>query len=87
MPAVNVGLEEEVGGQAVFELVTEVGFSAFHLARSRRVRLPGGRGLFQACERGVPAELILAAGGLVASQETLLDPQAEVTLTLWNRPG
>ena len=74
-----------VGGQRVFDLVGAAGFDSFHLARARRVRLPDGRGLFAACERGVPAESILLAGGLVADGETLLDPEAEVTLTIWRR--
>ncbi len=74
-----------VGGQGVFELVGAGGFAAFHLARARRVRLAGGRGLFAACERGVPAAAILAAGGLVADGEAMLDPEAEVTLTIWRR--
>lgn len=75
-----------VGGQRVFDLVGAAGFDAFHLARSRRVRLPKGRGLFAACERGVPAESILLAGGLMADEEMLLDPEAEVTLTIWRHP-
>jgi hypothetical protein len=74
-----------VGGQQVFELVGAAGFAAFHLARARRVRLPGGRGLFEACEHGVPAASILAAGGLVADEGQVLDPDAEVTLTVWTR--
>jgi hypothetical protein len=76
-----------VGGQAVFDLVGAAGFSAFHLARSRRVSLPDGRGLFAACERGVPAVSILMAGGLVAEPEIMLDADADVTLTIWTRPG
>jgi len=76
-----------VGGQAVFELVGAAGFAAFHLARARRLFLPGGRGLFRACEHGVPSASILLGGGLVAGQEKLIDPDAEVTLTIWSRPA
>jgi hypothetical protein len=78
-----------VGGQQVFDLVyLTAGFDAFHLARARRVRLPGGRGLFKACEeRGVPAETLLAGAGLVAGPEEVLDPEADVTLTIWQRPA
>ena len=74
------------GGQAVFDLVGADRFSAFHLARSHRVRLPGGRGLFRACEAGVPAAAILAGGGLAPGPAEVIDPAAAVTLTIWSRP-
>ncbi len=76
-----------VGGQGVFELVGPAGFAAFHLARVRRLRLPGGRGLFGACEAGVPATSILSSGGLVVEEERVLDAEADVTLTIWSRPA
>jgi hypothetical protein len=75
-----------VGGQGAFDLVGAAGFAAFHLSRARRVRMPEGRGLFRACEAGVPAAAVLAAGGLVAAPEILLDPDADVTLTVWSAP-
>ena len=74
-----------VGGQAVFELVGATGFFAFHLARARGLILPGGRGLFRACEEGVPAAKILADGGLIAGPDEVLDPDADVSLTIWSR--
>lgn len=74
------------GGQGVFDLVGPERFSAFHLARAQGVRLPGGRGLFSACERGVPAGELLSAGGLVAGPPAVIDPAAGVTLTIWTRP-
>jgi hypothetical protein len=76
-----------VGGQAVFDLVGASGLTAFQLARARRVRLPDGRGLFRACEEGAPSEEILARGGLVSEGENVLDPEADVTLAMWRRPG
>jgi hypothetical protein len=79
------GVIAVVGGQAVFELVGAAGFSAFHLARVRGLVLPGGRGLFRACEEGVPAAKILSAGGLIAGREEMLDRDADVTLTIWSR--
>lgn len=75
-----------VGGQGVFELAGATGFTAFHLARARRARLPGGRGLFEACERGVPAASVLSAFGLVADDDVLIDREAEVALAIWRRP-
>lgn len=76
-----------VGGQAVFDLVGAAGFFAFHLARARSLQLPGGRGLFRACEDGVPAAEILSNGGLIEGREEMLDPAADVTLTVWSRPA
>lgn len=74
------------GGQGVFDLVGPVGFDEFHLARAQGVRIPEGRGLFAACERGVTAAQILESGGLVAAAEEVLDAAADVRLTLWRRP-
>lgn len=73
------------GGQGVFDLVGAAGFGEFHLARAHRALLPGGRGLFAACERGMPVAGILAAGGLVAGPEEIIDPAAGVGLTRWRR--
>lgn len=73
------------GGQGVFDLVGAAGFVAFHLARAHRVQLPGGRGLFAACERGAAVADILSAGGLVADPAAMIDPAAEVSLTVWRR--
>jgi hypothetical protein len=50
------------------------------------VRLPGGRGLFCACESGIPAAAILSASGLLPGPYVTIDPAAEVTLTMWSRP-
>lgn len=74
-----------VGGQRVFDLVGAGSFAAFHLARSPQVTFPGGRGLFRACEDGIPATAILLAGGLAADEPLLLDPAAGVTLTVWRK--
>ena len=74
-----------VGGQGVFDLVGAARFAAFHLARARRLRLPGGRGLFRDCERGVPAASILLDGGLVAEAEVIIDSDADVSMTVWSR--
>jgi hypothetical protein len=77
------GLVAVPGGQAVFDLVGAAGFAEFHLARAHGVRLPGGRGLFAACEAGVPAADILAAGGLRPGAEDMIDPAAAVGVTVW----
>ncbi len=71
------------GGQAAFDVFLELGFTAFHLSRAGGVQLPGGRGLFAACERGVAAEQVLRASSLRADETIMLDPAARVTLTVW----
>lgn len=73
------------GGQAAFDLVGPAGFAEFHLARARDVRIPGGRGLFAACERGVAAAELLRKGGMVAGADEMIDPAAGVSLTVWRR--
>jgi len=71
------------GGQAAFEIFLKIGFAAFHLSRAKGVMLPGGRGLFEACERGVPADQILHSAGLRARDTIAIDPAARVDLTVW----
>ena len=71
------------GGQAAFEIFLKIGFAAFHLSRARGVVLAGGRGLFEACERGVPAEQILSRAGLRAGETIAIDGTARVELTVW----
>ena len=73
------------GGQGVFDLVGAAGFAEFHLARNPAVTLPGGRGLFAACETGTAADAVLAAGGLHPAQSRTIDAAANVDLTVWRR--
>ena len=71
------------GGQAAFDVFLKIGFAAFHLSRVGGLALPGGRGLFGACEAGATANELLRAAGLQAEQQVAIDPAAGVTLTLW----
>jgi hypothetical protein len=71
------------GGQGAFDLFAAIGFSAFHLSRAERVRLPGGRGLFSRVEGGESAEAIFADLGLAPSLTVPIDPAAGITLTIW----
>ena len=73
------------GGQAAFEIFLKIGFAAFHLSRANGVALPGGRGLFAACEQGVPAEQVLRGAGLQAGETATIDLAARVELTVWRR--
>jgi len=73
------------GGRAVFDLISPLRFSAFHLARAHDVAIPDGRGVFTACEAGARMEDLLAAGGLVPGGATWLDERARVSLTVFTR--
>lgn len=73
------------GGQDVYDQVGPARFTTFHLARAVGRLLPGGRGLFSACERGIPAENVLEDGGLVPDDLIWLDELAHVSLTVWRR--
>jgi hypothetical protein len=75
------------GGQSAFDLFLKLGFSAFHLSRVEGLALPGGRGLFEACEAGVSAVRILHDAGLTAGETLAIDPAARVTLTIWRTPA
>ena len=71
------------GGQGVFELFLQLGFTAFHLACAEGATLPGGRGLFAATERGESAEEALRRAGLVGGPTRWLDQAAGVSLTVY----
>ena len=73
------------GGQVPFDLFLAEGFTAFHLSRATRVSLPGGRGVFSACEHGVSAETLLARAGLQPEPTETIDAIEAVTLTVWRR--
>jgi hypothetical protein len=73
------------GGQVVFDLFLMIGFGAFHLSRAHGVELPGGRSVFSACDKGVPAATVLEQHGLSLSKTILLDPAHNVEMTVWRR--
>jgi hypothetical protein len=75
------------GGQGAFDLFLNIGYDAFHLSRARGVKLPGGRAVFSACDRGVSAEAVLAEAGLRLSETIPLDPDHGVEMTVWRRPA
>jgi hypothetical protein len=73
------------GGQRVFDLFLDVGYDAFHLTRAHGVVAPGGRAIFARCDEGWRAEDVLASAQLVASESRMLDPAANVSLTIWRK--
>ena len=73
------------GGQVVFDLFLAIGFSRFHLSRANGVKLPGGRSVFSACDKGVPATTVLEQQGLRLSKTIPLDPARGVDMMIWRR--
>jgi hypothetical protein len=73
------------GGQVVFDLFLMIGFGGFHLSRAHGVKLPGGRSVFSACDKGVPAATVLEQHGLSLSKTIPLDPAHGVEMTIWRR--
>ena len=79
------GLVAVPGGQGVFDLFLKIGYDGFHLSRAHGVKLPGGRAVFSACDRGVSAETVLARTGLRVNEKIPLDPEHGVDTTVWRR--
>lgn len=80
------GIVAVPGGRRVFDLFLDIGFDAFHLARAKRARLPGGVPVFTAAGAGESADAILAAHGLRSGPTEVLDVAAAVIMTVWSRP-
>jgi dihydrofolate reductase len=76
------GLLVVIGGTEGFGLFLELGYDAFHLSRTTKVRLPGGRPVFPGVPTRSPEDLLLEHG-LKPGAARVLDPAAELTLTPW----
>jgi len=72
-----------LGGTAVFSLFLHR-YDVFHLSRVPRVRLPGGRPVFQEVPMRSP-EGVLATHGLRPGSRRVLDPAHGVTVVSWLR--
>lgn len=79
------GIVAVPGGLRVFDLFLEHGYDEFHLTRVRGVRVEGGVPVFSECAGGRPAEEVLAAHGLVPTPAEVLDANARVAVTVWQR--
>jgi hypothetical protein len=73
------------GGQVVFDLFLMIGFDGFHLSRAHGVTLPGGRWVFSACDKGVPAATVLEQHGLSLTKTIPLDLAHGVEMAVWSR--
>ena len=71
------------GGMRVFDLFLAAGYDEFHLARAETVVLSEGIPIFSAVRHGVTAEAVLSARGLAPVKRVMLDPLAQVSLTIW----
>ena len=78
------GLLAVIGGTEPFGLFLDIGYDAFHLSRTARVKLPGGRPVFPGIPPASPEEL-LARHGLKPDPARLLDEEADLVLTTWRR--
>ena len=74
------------GGTNVFGLFLKLGFDAFHLSRSARARLPGGRPIFPQVPTQTPDD-VLKGHGLMPGPLEVLDAEAGVSLVTWTRPS
>ena len=82
---VTDGTVAVIGGPGVFEMFMDR-YDTFWLSLAARVRVPGGEGCFP----GVPAQSpqqVLASHGLKAGPARVLDPEHDLTVTAWRRPG
>jgi hypothetical protein len=73
------------GGQVVFDLFLMIGFDGFHLSRAHGAKLPGGRSVFSACDKGVPAAAVLEQHDLSLSKTIPLDPAHGVDMDVYRR--
>lgn len=73
------------GGRRVFDLFLSVGYDSFHLARARRVSIPGGVPVFSACAQGATADMVLSQHGLRPDPVEKVDANADITRTVWRR--
>jgi len=72
-----------IGGTDVFDLFLDQ-YHVFYLSRAPTVQLPGGRPVFRAVPARSPEE-VLAANGLQAAEQQVLDPVRGVTVVSWRR--
>ena len=74
------------GGRPVFDFFLAVGYDAFDLARAETVVLGDGIALFSGLGPRRTATDALRDAGLLPDPAAVLDPAANVTLTVWRRP-
>ena len=79
------GVVAVIGGTDVYQVFLDIGYDAFHLCWSPRVRIPDGTPIFPGIASGRSPDDILRTAGLKAGPVRLLDAVAGVTLVSWSR--
>ena len=74
-----------IGGTDVFGLFLPL-YDAFHLTRAGGARIPDGRPLFPEVGPGTTPEQVLGRHGLLPGARSVIDADAGITLTTWERP-
>jgi dihydrofolate reductase len=77
------GVLAVIGGTEVFGLFLDR-YDRFHLTRANRARLPGGRPVFPEVPK-LSVDEVLTRHGLAPRETSVLDVEADVTLTVWER--
>jgi len=72
-----------IGGTDVYQVFLDIGYDAFHLSWSPRVRIPDGTPVFPGIGPDRPPDDVLRDAGMKAGPMRLLDPAAGVTLVSW----
>jgi dihydrofolate reductase len=73
-----------IGGTDVFGMFLELGYDAFHLSRTGKAHLPGGRPVFPNIPPQTP-DALLSASSLTPGPIRLLDADDDLTLVTWSR--
>ncbi len=79
------GMLAVIGGPDVNQIFLDPGFDAFHLSRVAGVRLPGGVPVFPGIGPSKSPEDVLAAHGLKAGPQRVLDDARHATMVTWRR--
>ena len=74
-----------IGGTDVYQVFLDIGYDAFHLSWSPRVRIPEGIPVFAGVGPDRSPDKVLQVAGLKAGPVRLLDPAAGVILVTWGR--
>lgn len=77
------GMLAVIGGAEVYAVFLAIGYDAFHLSVSHRVRMGAGATVFPGITEGRTVQDVLKGHGLRPGPVRLLDPAGGVTLVTW----
>jgi hypothetical protein len=81
---VKEGVVAILGGTAAYDMFL-ARYSAFHLCRAGKVKIPDGTPVLSEVSRGCSPEEVLRRAGLTLEDRRLLDPEHELTHECWRR--